>query len=312
MAAAAGTWAFSLPVLNKMRALLLRDASATDCVQEAMADIENDEETGSYVVGRGGYPNKDGLIQCDAAIMEGHPCHFGAVAALSGVGTPLAVARKVMERNTHSFLVGDGAAAFAREQGFIVEDNESMMTEWSAEVYKEYLEKKKSPKGHDTLGLIALDIHGNITVGVSTSGAPLKYPGRVGDSPLPGCGLYADNQLCLSAVSHFLSKCHWILIAMGTWQPFTSTGDGDQIMCFCPCFHVVLLMKQGLSPMDACQTVLEDILQRVGKENMFELGIIAMNMKGEAGAASSMPFPYCIWSQGQDSIEELMQQPCKL
>ncbi|XP_019404712.1 PREDICTED: uncharacterized protein LOC109319539 isoform X2 [Crocodylus porosus] len=290
MAAAAGTWAFSLPVLNKMRALLLRDASATDCVQEAMADIENDEETGSYVVGRGGYPNKDGLIQCDAAIMEGHPCHFGAVAALSGVGTPLAVARKVMERNTHSFLVGDGAAAFAREQGFIVEDNESMMTEWSAEVYKEYLEKKKSPKGHDTLGLIALDIHGNITVGVSTSGAPLKYPGRVGDSPLPGCGLYADNQVGAAA----------------------ATGDGDQIMCFCPCFHVVLLMKQGLSPMDACQTVLEDILQRVGKENMFELGIIAMNMKGEAGAASSMPFPYCIWSQGQDSIEELMQQPCKL
>ncbi|KYO23678.1 N(4)-(Beta-N-acetylglucosaminyl)-L-asparaginase isoform X1 [Alligator mississippiensis] len=242
MAAAAGTWAFSLPALRKMRELLLRGADATDCVQEAMAAIENDEETGSYVVGRGGYPNKDGLIQCDAAVMEGHSCHFGAVAALSGVGTPLAVARKVMERNTHSFLVGDGAAAFAREQGFMVEDNESMMTERSAEVYKEYLEKKKSPKGHDTL----------------------------------------------------------------------ATGDGDQIMCFCPCFHVVLLMKQGLSPMDACQTVLEDILQRVGKENMFELGIIAVNMKGEAGAASSMPFPYCVWCQGQDSIEELMQQPCKL
>ncbi|KAF7249421.1 N(4)-(Beta-N-acetylglucosaminyl)-L-asparaginase [Varanus komodoensis] len=135
-------------------------------------------------------------------------------------------------------------------------------------------------------GLIALDIYGNITVGVSTSGAPFKYPGRVGDSPLPGCGLYADKQVGAAA----------------------ATGDGDMIMCFCPCFHVILLMKEGMSPMDACQTVVQDILQRTGKENMFELGIIAMNMKGEVGAASSMSFPYCIWSQGKDVVEQLVHE----
>ncbi|XP_053236428.1 N(4)-(Beta-N-acetylglucosaminyl)-L-asparaginase-like [Podarcis raffonei] len=286
MAAAAGTWAFSRPAVERMRQLLLEGGLATDCLQEAMADIENDEKTGRFVVGRGGYPNKQGIIQCDAAIMEGQPGCFGAVAALHGIGTPLAVARKVMEETPHSFLVGDGAVAFAKDQGFTVEDNRSMMSEQSREAYQEYLEKGKSLKKHDTLGLIALDTFGNITVGVSTSGAPFKYPGRVGDSPMPGCGLYADKEVGAAV----------------------ATGDGDKIMCFCPCFHAALLMKQGLSPMDACQTVVQDILQRTGKENMFELGIIAMNMKGEVGAASSMPFPYCIWSQGKDSVEQLMQK----
>ncbi|XP_044310060.1 N(4)-(Beta-N-acetylglucosaminyl)-L-asparaginase-like isoform X1 [Varanus komodoensis] len=286
MAAAAGTWAFAFPAVRRMKQLLLQGGLATDCLQEAMADIENDEETGSFVIGRGGYPNKDGIIQCDAAIMEGQPGRFGAVAALPGVGTPLAVARKVMEEAPHSFLVGDGAVAFAENQGFIVEENNSMMSKHSTEAYQEYLENERMLKKHDTLGLIALDIYGNITVGVSTSGAPFKYPGRVGDSPLPGCGLYADKQVGAAA----------------------ATGDGDMIMCFCPCFHVILLMKEGMSPMDACQTVVQDILQRTGKENMFELGIIAMNMKGEVGAASSMSFPYCIWSQGKDVVEQLVHE----
>ncbi|XP_053140401.1 N(4)-(Beta-N-acetylglucosaminyl)-L-asparaginase-like isoform X1 [Hemicordylus capensis] len=312
MAAAAGTWAFSLPAVQKMKQRLLQGGSATDCLQEAMAgkmgtwdmgggtfldswrpveqDVEDDEETGSFVIGRGGYPNKDGIIQCDAAIMEGWPGRFGAVGAMHGIGTPLAVARKVMEDSPHSFLVGDGAVAFAKDQVFTVEDNRSMMSKRSTEAYQEYLEKGNSLKKHDTLGLIALDIYGNITVGVSTSGAPFKYPGRVGDSPLPGCGLYANKEVGAAA----------------------ATGDGDKIMCFCPCFHAVLLMKQGLSPMDACQTVVQDILQRTGKENMFELGIIAMNMKGEVGAASSVSFPYCIWSQGKDYVEQLMQQSHQL
>ncbi|XP_044310063.1 N(4)-(Beta-N-acetylglucosaminyl)-L-asparaginase-like isoform X3 [Varanus komodoensis] len=251
MAAAAGTWAFAFPAVRRMKQLLLQGGLATDCLQEAMADIENDEETGSFVIGRGGYPNKDGIIQCDAAIMEGQPGRFGAVAALPGVGTPLAVARKVMEEAPHSFLVGDGAVAFAENQGFIVEENNSMMSKHSTEAYQEYLENERMLKKHDTLGLIALDIYGNITV---------------------------------------------------------ATGDGDMIMCFCPCFHVILLMKEGMSPMDACQTVVQDILQRTGKENMFELGIIAMNMKGEVGAASSMSFPYCIWSQGKDVVEQLVHE----
>ncbi|XP_069464263.1 N(4)-(Beta-N-acetylglucosaminyl)-L-asparaginase-like isoform X2 [Ambystoma mexicanum] len=254
-----GTWAFSLPVIEKLSSLLLSRVQATDCLRQAMTEFENDVETGYHIVGRGGYPNKNGIVQCDAAIMEGHPGRFGAVAALPGVGTPLAVACDVMESSAHSLLVGDGAVAFAREHGYSVEDNSSMMSKAGADAYQDYLEKKGRHAGHDTLGIIALDLYGNISVGVSTSGAPFKYPGRVGDSPLPGCGLYADNE--------------------------------------------------GLSPTSACQRVLQDIYRRVGNSKMFEIGIIAMNMKGDVGAASSIPFPYCSWSQGKASVEQLLQPP---
>lgn len=285
--AAVGTWAFSLPAVEKIQALVLEGAHSSDCIEAAMAGVENNPETGPYVVGRGGYPNKDGIVQCDAAIMEGHPGRFGAVAALTGVGTPLAVARKVMEKSPHSMLVGSGALAFAREHGFTIEDNVDMMSEKSSKAYEMFLEEDRSVKAHDTLGLIALDLHGNITVGVSTSGAPFKYPGRVGDSPLPGCGLYADIRAGAAA----------------------ATGDGDKIMCYCPTFHVVQLMKQGLSPTAACRSVIQDVQHQAGK-NMFEFGLIAMNMKGEVGVASSVPFPYVVWSQGTNIIQQFQQSPC--
>ncbi|XP_028845284.1 uncharacterized protein LOC114795799 isoform X3 [Denticeps clupeoides] len=218
--AAIGTWAFSQPAVEKMRSLVLAGHHATDVVETAMAggrtdvtrwpsrggslicvvpsrssEVENDKETGHHVVGRGGFPNNRGLVECDAAIMEGSPGRFGAVAALQGIAEPCRVARRVMDRSPHSLLVGVGAVMFAVEQGFTVEPNDNMLTPQSALAYQEFLEKKKSASGHDTLGLIALDLKGNITVAVSTSGAPFKSPGRVGDSPLPGCGLYADHRL---------------------------------------------------------------------------------------------------------------------
>ncbi|XP_043552618.1 N(4)-(Beta-N-acetylglucosaminyl)-L-asparaginase isoform X4 [Chiloscyllium plagiosum] len=259
MAAAVGTWAFSMPAVDKARRLLEVGSGASAAVQEAITELENDKETGCFVVGRGGFPNKAGVVQCDAAIMEGLPGRFGAVAALPGVGTPLTVAQMVMDKSEHNMLVGEGAVAFAKEQGFRIEDNSDMMTEASLAAYEEFLQSRKSPpKNHDTLGLIVLDEMENITVGVSTSGAPFKDPGRVGDSPLPGCGLYADNRAGAAA---------------------GATGDGDKIMCFCPSFHVVQLMKQGLSPGDACQSVIQDICHRVGNKDIFEIGLIALNMK---------------------------------
>ncbi|XP_048392056.1 N(4)-(Beta-N-acetylglucosaminyl)-L-asparaginase isoform X4 [Stegostoma tigrinum] len=259
-AAVVGTWAFSLAAVDKARLLLATGRGASATVQEAMAEVENDKETGCFVVGRGGFPNKAGVVQCDAAIMEGLPGRFGAVAALPGIGIPLTVARMVMDKSDHSMLVGGGAVAFAKEQGFSIEDNSDMMTEAGLAAYEEFLRSRKSPsKNHDTLGLIVLDQEGNITVGVSTSGAPFKDPGRVGDSPLPGCGLYADSR--------------------------------------------------GLSPTDACQSVVQDICNRVGKKDIFEIGLIALNMKGEVGAASTVPFPYTFWAHGMETVEQRQSCP---
>ncbi|XP_056616095.1 N(4)-(Beta-N-acetylglucosaminyl)-L-asparaginase isoform X1 [Triplophysa dalaica] len=329
--AAVGTWSFSRPAVERMMSMLLAGQNATDVVETAMSEVEDDVDTGRHIVGRGGYPNFKGVVECDAAIMEGLPGRFGAVAALRGIAQPCRVARKVMDRSPHSLLVGEGAESFAQELGFIPEPNENMLSDHTSTAYqvqsdntfesccifkkfpntrkniiynfygqillktlfcvflyifpKEFLEKNKSVvSGHDTLGLIALDLGGNITVGASTSGAPFKSPGRVGDSPLPGCGLYADHTVGAAA----------------------ATGDGDKIMCYCPSFHVVQLMRQGSSPNEACQAVLADIQRRISGDTCFEVGLIALNIKGEVGAASSVEFPYTFWKQGMGSVEKLV------
>ncbi|XP_063048876.1 N(4)-(Beta-N-acetylglucosaminyl)-L-asparaginase [Engraulis encrasicolus] len=283
--AAIGTWAFSYPAVRQMKDLILSGEHATDVVERAVAEVEDDKETGHHIVGRGGFPNSLGMLECDAAIMEGRPGQFGAVAALKGVGTPCKVARKVMENSPHSLLVGEGAQQFAVEQGFTVEPNDNMLSDRSASAYQDFLEKKSKVRGHDTLGVIALDLKGNITVGVSTSGAPFKSPGRVGDSPLPGCGLFADHTVGAAA----------------------ATGDGDKIMCYCPSFHVVQLMKQGSTPSEACHIVLTDIMTKTEPDKCFEIGLIALNMKGEVGAASSVEFPYTFWNQSYDAVQECTQ-----
>ncbi|KAL0964368.1 hypothetical protein UPYG_G00322900 [Umbra pygmaea] len=285
--AAVGTWGFSQPAVERIRTLITAGQHATDAVENALAEVEDDPETGRHIVGRGGFPNSRGVLECDAAIMEGTAGRFGAVAALRGVGAPVRVARRVMDRSPHSLLVGEGATAFAMEQGFTIEPNDNMLSIHSAKGYQEFLEQKTDVRGHDTLGLIALDCMGNITVGVSTSGAPFKSPGRVGDSPLPGSGLYAEHKVGAAA----------------------ATGDGDKIMLHCPSFHAVQLMKQGLSPKEACHNVLSDIIKRIDPDRLFEMGLIALNVKGEVGAASSIEFPYTFWKQGKDLVETSIQHP---
>ncbi|XP_076830792.1 N(4)-(Beta-N-acetylglucosaminyl)-L-asparaginase isoform X4 [Brachyhypopomus gauderio] len=239
--AAVGTWSFSQSAVQKMRCMILAGENSTDVVERAIAEVENDVETGRHIVGRGGFPNSRGIVECDAAIMEGVPGRFGAVAALRGVAQPCRVARRIMDKSPHSFLVGEGAATFAQEQGFTIEPNDSMLSHHTAAAYQEFIEKGTHVSGHDTIG-------------VSTSGAPFKAPGRVGDTPLPGCGLYADHM--------------------------------------------------GLSPKEACCSVLTDIRNKLGEDKCFEISLIALNMKREVGATSSVEFPYTFWNQGMDSVEK--------
>ncbi|XP_076830790.1 N(4)-(Beta-N-acetylglucosaminyl)-L-asparaginase isoform X2 [Brachyhypopomus gauderio] len=267
--AAVGTWSFSQSAVQKMRCMILAGENSTDVVERAIAEVENDVETGRHIVGRGGFPNSRGIVECDAAIMEGVPGRFGAVAALRGVAQPCRVARRIMDKSPHSFLVGEGAATFAQEQGFTIEPNDSMLSHHTAAAYQEFIEKGTHVSGHDTIG-------------VSTSGAPFKAPGRVGDTPLPGCGLYADHMVGAAAAS----------------------GDGDKIMCYCPSFQVVERMRQGLSPKEACCSVLTDIRNKLGEDKCFEISLIALNMKREVGATSSVEFPYTFWNQGMDSVEK--------
>ncbi|XP_035684537.1 N(4)-(beta-N-acetylglucosaminyl)-L-asparaginase-like [Branchiostoma floridae] len=315
--AAIGTWTFALPAIKVAKRKLEEGSSCLDALEAGINAVEDDGATGRYLVGRGGYPNAKGVHEFDAAVMVGEGCRYGGVAALRGVATPVSVARRVMEKSSHSMLVGPGATAFAVEQGFPLETSDTLHTEESLSAFRKFLQKQadeararaeekmqrskeEKKTGHDTLGLIVLDKKSSrIAAGVSTSGAPFKAEGRVGDSPLPGGGLYADD-------------------AGGA---AVATGDGDNMMRFCPSFQVVQMMRQGIDPQTACREVVKQIHQKVGTD-MFEMALVAMDMKGCTGSGSTVltwedvcegktyeGFPYVRWVEGECSEPIICVEP---
>ncbi|XP_013410516.1 uncharacterized protein LOC106173810 isoform X1 [Lingula anatina] len=289
MAACAATWAFGIDAVKICKNLLQTGDSCLDAVEKSIRILEDDPAYGRYLVGKGGMPNAAGTLQLDAALMEGRSLQYGGVAALEGISTPISVARRVMQGSPHSLLVGQGALEFAKKCGFTTQSNDHLLTAQGREEYEKFshrLHYESLFDKHDTLGVIALDRHGQIAVGVSSSGAPFKAVGRVGDSPLPGAGLYADDKAGAAC----------------------ATGDGDKMMRFCPSFHVVQLMKQGLSPSECCSSVVAEMVERLGEDPPLEIGLIAMNMQGEIGAGSTVKisgghngsssyngFAYAVW-----------------
>jgi len=176
----------------------LRDSlPALDAVEAAVRILEDDP---TFDAGRGSCLNARGEIELDAIIMDGASLNLGAVAALQSVLHPITVARMVMERTEHCFLVGTGAQAFAREMDVRQQEASELLTPRELALYQEIQNDpsfttrqpfEPSPTG--TVGAVAMDQWGNLAVATSTGGTPRKLPGRVGDSPLVGAGAYADN-----------------------------------------------------------------------------------------------------------------------
>jgi len=202
---ASGNGASALPA--GMR-ILTRGGSALDAVEACAKIIEAD--TTDTSVGRGGKPNVLGEVELDASIVDGTTHRIGAVAALKGYLHPISVARAVMERTPHVFIVGDGAARFAREIGAKTANNltASTRTMWverlrsvgqtpatirrRAKLLPVVLKTVREERG--TVNFLALDRHGDLASAVTTSGWAYKYPGRVGDSPIVGAGNYCDSR----------------------------------------------------------------------------------------------------------------------
>ncbi len=244
--------------LSEVFPKLQKGMSAMDGVEQAVNILEADP---TFDAGRGAFLNEIGEVELDAIIMDGQTLAFGAVAALQNILHPVSVARKVMEKTEHTFLVGAGALSFALKMGFEELAPQALLTERELAFFDNIKNQKDFKTHHpfefqprDTVGAVAMDLQGNLAVATSTGGTARKLRGRVGDSPIAGAGAYADNEL--GAVS--------------------ATGWGESIMKVILSKRVCddFLHKEAMDAAKSSIKYLEERVKGLG-------GVIGINAKGD-------------------------------
>jgi len=271
------TWPFGQPANDAALKILLASGSILDAVERGIWVTEDDSPNGS--VGLGGKPNAAGFVQLDACIMYGPGHKAGGVAALEGIRHPISAARRVMEKTPHVMLAGEGARVFALEEGLesVKGDNRKLYEKWRKE---RAALRKKNAANHDTIALLVLGADGNIAGGCSTSGLAGKLPGRVGDSPIIGSGLYIDNDVGAAG----------------------GTGIGENIMRYCGSFMVVKLMRQGLHPQEAAEKTVRRIVQSERRDGL-RINFVALDKHGRHGAAGTADtFKYSVATPGKSLV----------
>ncbi|MBT8231120.1 MAG: N(4)-(beta-N-acetylglucosaminyl)-L-asparaginase [Bacteroidia bacterium] len=265
------TWANTNANTIAQQHLLKNDSALLDAIEKGVNSVEEDPNDTS--VGYGGMPDNSGEVTLDACIMDKNG-NAGSVTYLKNIINAVSVARKVMDNSPHVILSGEGANRFAREQGF---EETDLLTDVSRTAYEKWKKKaiykpEINIERHDTIGMIVKNKSGDLSGACSTSGLQFKTPGRVGDSPIIGSGLYVDNEVGAA----------------------TATGLGEVILKSCSTFLVVELMRQGHSPDSACK----EALLRIKKKydiNDLQVGLIAINKNGEYGGYAIQPgFVYAV------------------
>ena len=271
--------------------ILSPGGSALDAVERGANIIEVDPEDRS--VGYAGLPNEHGVIQLDASIMDGRTYNAGSVAALENVMHPSSVARLVMERTDHVMLVGPAALDFALSFGI---EKVDLMTDATREIFLRWRENhsesddwgppehlKERPEariGNDapmppdtidftygTTNVLAVDANGDVAGITTTSGLSWKINGRIGDSPIIGAGLYVDNDVGAAG----------------------ATGRGEDVIKSCASFYIVMRMREGRTPQEACEDAIELIVDKyrnVNPDFVPSEKFVAINKAGEWGCAS--------------------------
>jgi N4-(beta-N-acetylglucosaminyl)-L-asparaginase len=269
------TWNHGIAANEAAWKIISKGGRALDAVEKGVMVTESDPTNGS--VGLGGRPDRDGRVTLDACIMNDEG-NCGSVACLEHIENPISIARLVMEKTPHVMLVGEGALKFALDEGF---KKTKLLTPESEKEWKKWLiESKYKPviniENHDTIGMLAIDQKGNISGACTTSGLAYKMHGRVGDSPIIGAGLYVDNSV----------------------GGATATGLGEAVIRQCGSFLVVELMRQGMSPVEACKTAVERIIKHEKNINDLQVGFIAVNKSGETGGYAIHPgFNYALYDE---------------
>jgi L-asparaginase / beta-aspartyl-peptidase len=226
--------------------------TALDAVEAAARALEEDAR---FNAGRGACLTRAGTIEVDAAVMVGEGLRAGAVACVPNMLHPVTIARRVLEAGEHVLLVGAGATAFAREAGIEPSNPQDLMTPLALERYHR---AQSASAAADTIGAVALDARGLLAAATSTGGVAGKRPGRVGDSPLLGAGLYADDVAAASA-----------------------TGVGEPILRGLLCARTVDRIRAGQPAQEAAEAALADLLARTGGR----AGVILIDRAGRVGIA---------------------------
>lgn len=275
------------PAVTKAVEVMQNGGDVLDGIIQGVNIQEADPD--DMTVGYGGVPNEKGIVQLDAAVMDGRTHESGSVGALENIMHPSKVARLVMERTDHSLLVGEGALRFARMHGFKEED---LLTDRARERWLEWKETlsdednyfptsddnnpssslwKEFESHHGTIHSSGLDTNGGICATTTTSGLFYKMPGRVGDSPITGAGLFADANVGAAG----------------------STGRGEANLQNLSSFLIVERMRMGDSPEEAClkaceriaeNTKISRLLDDEGNPN-FNVRFYALNRDGVVGGA---------------------------
>jgi isoaspartyl peptidase/L-asparaginase-like protein (Ntn-hydrolase superfamily) len=256
------TWNFGMDANREAWKILSASGRALDAVEAGARITEGNPAISS--VGYGGLPDRDGHVTLDSCIMD-EQGNCGSVAYLQHIKHPVSVARMVMERTPHVMLVGDGALKFALANGF---RKDKLLTKDAEKAWKEWLKTADykpvvNIENHDTIGIVALDQHGNLSGACTTSGLAYKMHGRVGDSPIIGAGLYVDNEVGAA----------------------TATGVGEEVIRIVGCHLVVELMRQGNTPDEACKRAVERILKKNPRRAAeVQVGFLALNKNGDYGS----------------------------
>jgi len=301
---------------EKAAEMIAAGADTLDAVIAGVNIVEEDPADNS--VGYGGLPNEDGVVELDASVMHGPSCRAGAVASLRNIKTPSQIAKLVMQRTDHVLLVGEGALRFARAHGFKECD---LLTDESRKLWLDWKERhsedddwippevpdpnKRSDARRDfvftygTINCLGLNPAGDISGVTTTSGLSYKIPGRVGDSPIIGAGLFVDNTVGAAG----------------------STGRGEAVLKICGSHTVVEAMRHGMAPVDACLHALQRIVATTTEKRLrhedgrpnFDVKFYALSKDGRFGAASIWSgAKFAVYADGKNRIEQcafLFQRP---
>ncbi|MBD3885028.1 isoaspartyl peptidase/L-asparaginase [Phormidium tenue FACHB-886] len=232
--------------------VLQSGGSAAAAVEAAIRVLEADQ---TFNAGFGSTLNSEGEVEVDAAMMEGKTLGWGAVAAVQGVRHPISAARKIMDDKPR-LLIGRSGENFALEHGLEMCAQDELISE---EQYQEWKEEAEVLDRPNTVGCVALDVNGNLVAGTSTGGTTGQPQGRVGDSALVGCGLYADNRL---------GAC-------------STTGDGESIIPVVLAKAAIDALAGGRHPDEAAQQAIDTLVDRVEGE----AGCILLDRQGRIGWA---------------------------